>query len=191
MPKWKEKVKTHGRTRRRFEQMNPAGREMVHRLMTLLSIEVGKDMSVNGDEMLTSEAVCELQTTVESLSGRRGPQRIRLQSTNLKRALWVKAVCRAVEYTLGVEITATRCFLTQGTYTFQWVRTSAVLRATDVCQHSKTVQTCQICCPVELYCNHKAGRKSSCVECNPCPHGRLKSSCAKCNPCPHGRVKSS
>jgi hypothetical protein len=27
------------------------------------------------------------------------------------------------------------------------------------------------------------------VECNPCPHGRIKSNCADCNPCPHGKLK--
>jgi hypothetical protein len=24
------------------------------------------------------------------------------------------------------------------------------------------------------------------VDCNPCPHGKLKYDCADCNPCPHG-----
>lgn len=28
-----------------------------------------------------------------------------------------------------------------------------------------------------------------CVQCTPCPHGRLKYNCAACNPCPHGKVK--
>jgi hypothetical protein len=27
------------------------------------------------------------------------------------------------------------------------------------------------------------------VDCNPCPHGKLKSKCADCNPCPHGKLK--
>ena len=33
--------------------------------------------------------------------------------------------------------------------------------------------------------------KYICADCNPCPHGRLKHHCADCNPCPHGKVKSS
>ena len=28
-----------------------------------------------------------------------------------------------------------------------------------------------------------------CVDCNPCPHRRLKSNCADCNRCPHGKWK--
>jgi hypothetical protein len=27
------------------------------------------------------------------------------------------------------------------------------------------------------------------VECNPCPHGKLKFNCAACNPCPHDKLK--
>jgi hypothetical protein len=160
MPKWKTRVNTFGKTRRRFGQMNPAGREMVHRLLTLLSIEVGKDMTVAGDEMLTSEAVRELQATVESLPGRKGPQRIRLASTNFKKALWVKAVCRAAEYTLGVEITATRSspsesgggdVLSENGYTFHWVRNEAPAVMSAMCEHEVLVGKCKNgCCPPSM-----------------------------------------
>jgi hypothetical protein len=27
------------------------------------------------------------------------------------------------------------------------------------------------------------------VDCNGCPHGKLKSKCADCNGCPHGKLK--
>jgi hypothetical protein len=148
MPKWKDKVNTYGNERRRFGQMNPAGREMVHRLLTLLSIEVGKDMTVAGDEMLTSEAVRELQATVESLSGRKGPQRIRLSV--FKKALWVKAVCRAAEYTLGVEIKATRSITSGGggSYTFHWDRNEAPVLLSARCKHEVLVGNCKNgCCP--------------------------------------------
>jgi hypothetical protein len=31
--------------------------------------------------------------------------------------------------------------------------------------------------------------KHNCGDCKPCPHGKRKSDCAHCNPCPHGKLK--
>jgi hypothetical protein len=31
--------------------------------------------------------------------------------------------------------------------------------------------------------------KSNCVDCNPCPHGKLKGHCMECSGCPHGKWK--
>ena len=38
-------------------------------------------------------------------------------------------------------------------------------------------------------CPHGRRHKAICVECNPCPHGKLKGNCAECNGCPHGKRK--
>ena len=31
--------------------------------------------------------------------------------------------------------------------------------------------------------------QSACVDCHPCPHGKLKKHCVACNPCHHGKLK--